>query len=62
MTRHSIGSARMEPTEDTTTRVHIEYTNGETVVLYLEPGNGLTIFTDGPIAVEAYATENDESH
>ncbi len=53
----SIGSARIEPTEDTTVRVYIERADGESTVLYLEPGNGITITEDGPVTVEAFATE-----
>lgn len=53
-----IGSARTEPTEDTTTRVHVERANGESATLYLEPGNGFAVVDDGPVVVEAFATED----
>lgn len=59
MSEKSIGSARMEPTEDTTVRIFIERANGKSTVLYLEPGNGITITDDGPIQVEAFAMEKE---
>lgn len=64
MQDNSIGSARIEQTEDTTTRVYIERANGDSTTLFLEPGNAITIEEDGPIKVEAYAIEEsqDENH
>jgi hypothetical protein len=57
MNDKSIGSARIEPTEQTTTRVYVERADGESVTLFLEPGNSIAIAEDGPVMVEAYATE-----
>jgi len=57
MSEKSIGSAKIEPTEDTTTRVYIQRADGETATLYLEPGNSVTVVEDGPVVIEAYATE-----
>lgn len=57
MDTNAIGSARMEPTDDTTVRLYVERADGETETLFLEPGNGVAIADDGPIMIEAYATE-----
>ena len=51
----STGSARMEPTEETTVRVYIEYADGENHTLFLEPGNSLALADDGPVLVETSA-------
>lgn len=60
MKTNPIGSARMEPTEDTTVRLFVERADGETETLFLEPGNGVAIADDGPIMMEAYATQDNE--
>lgn len=58
MNDNSIGSGRVEPTDNTTVRVYIERPDGEPSVLYLEPGNALHLAEDGPVSVEVFATED----
>lgn len=60
MRNKSIGSARLEQTEDTTTRVYVERANGDSMTLFLEPGNAVTIAEDGPVKIEAYAIMQNE--
>lgn len=57
MQDRSIGSARVEETEDTTTRVYVERADGDSTTLFLEPGNSIAIVDDGPVIVESYAIE-----
>lgn len=54
------GSARIEPTEETTTRVYIQRAGEEPQVFFLEPGNSMDIVDDGPIEIEVAAMTEEE--